>query len=317
MSTPPAVPLLRLLLALLDHQHRLDDERRKEETARSERRCRALQVAREKIIAMAKERGTEMTEAEANIAAAGVLDIAVREQAEEQMVRGEGPLVDMTPWNQAVSFLFQAMTVPCADERDPAVECGKEQRRWFEPSDDENRLREHLLRVRVGGVEGTSPLSRELARLDNADFGNHLANHLRQYFPAEMAAILGAINTPAAGHGRYRLEETNNTTWLVWGVGGAEKKKAVSIPQFGLLEAMRAAEKRPKEEVLHELRIDNEQNYDALQLRLNRKLKEWGVPFHFRVVCKEICVIRGAYEPKKGRQKKRQSGRQKRQKSRQ
>jgi predicted DNA-binding protein (UPF0251 family) len=49
------------------------------------------------------------------------------------------------------------------------------------------------LLVRVDDLEGTSPLSRELARLDNDGFGNRLAEYLREMFPAEMAAILDAL----------------------------------------------------------------------------------------------------------------------------
>jgi hypothetical protein len=137
------------------------------------------------------------------------------------------------------------------------------------------------------------------------------------------AAPQAKVNAPSSepggdgGHGRYQLEESQNTTWLIWDEGGALRKNAVSNAQFGLLEAMRRAERRPKEDVLHELKIANEQDYDALQLRLNHKLGTRAAPFHFRVISKEICVVRGVYAPKKGRQKKRQSGRRMRQKSRQ
>jgi hypothetical protein len=135
--------------------------------------------------------------------------------------------------------------------------------------------------------------------------------------PAVPASRQGAAPTGAApGHAFYRLEETPGATWLIWDETARQRKELVSLDQFGLLEAMQENSVRPKEEVLNELRTD-EQKYDALQLRLNRKLAVWGAPFHFRGARKKIHVTPGVYQPKKAPPRARQKTRQKSKKPRQ
>ena len=98
-----------------------------------------------------------------------------------------------TPWSEALSMLFQAIRVTVTDKNDPAVKFGEEYRFPDGSTADEGALRECLLRVRVGAVEGITPLSAELARLDAEGFGARLAAMLKERFPDDMSEIMAAL----------------------------------------------------------------------------------------------------------------------------
>jgi hypothetical protein len=287
----------------------------------SEERRARLRAYKQNLRDMAMAQGIALTEVDAGIQAARVLDNEEKLKAEACGMRGELPLVTKTPWNQGISFLFAHMTLPSACGPKPSPEeliCS-----WDRPSADESALRDYLTRFHSGAFDRSHPLSSELVRLDAAGFGNRLADHLRQMFPAEMSAILGTLamrsatgELPAprtdapAQDSLYQVEESSSVTWLVWCDERGSHKKPVSNSEYTLLEIMLKKSPAPKEDVVAELKIV-ESDYDTMQYRLNKKLAGWLAPFHFRGGSRQIHVTVGVYQPKP-RQKKRQKTRQKR-----
>jgi hypothetical protein len=202
------VPLLPLLLELLRWQHQQDDQDQKETEARMEAFQQAVSKRREELRAeylqAARARGTEITEKEER----EIEDRAAQEAAGQITRERAGTLLvpdrPRTPWEAALSHLFPAMTVPLTDGHDPREKLAREYCLPGEPTRDESALREYLVKFRLGGVEETSLLSAELARLDGEGFGNRLAESLWQEFPEEVQEIVGALSKAIAGTSKRR-----------------------------------------------------------------------------------------------------------------
>jgi hypothetical protein len=106
---------------------------------------------------------------------------------------GHFTVLSPTPWEKALSLLFQAMKVPLHDEHDPEEKLKRQYELPGDPSGDESSLREYLVRLELGGIRETSILSAELARLDSEGFGCRLAEALREEFPEDTKTILATV----------------------------------------------------------------------------------------------------------------------------
>jgi hypothetical protein len=209
MSNDSTIPLDPLLLRLLDWKEAQDERERIEaDTRRSEQRpimqarmAKLLPQARKSVRAQALARGETLKKSdaeaqaalEAGMQAARELDNQAQLESEKRARRGELPLVDRNPWNQALSLLWQNLRTPLTDTRDPAVRLARDYRLPDEATADESSLQEYLCRVRHGAVDETSPLSAEVARLDSEGFGDRLAGMLRREFPEAAQEVLGGL----------------------------------------------------------------------------------------------------------------------------
>ena len=123
----PTVPLVPLFVALLDNQHQLDERHARGDAVQkggvqSGRREAPRAIVYRVPARSTGTRGKHLTDQEENevkcraaleaeTEVARDLDERARREAEERLERGEIPLVRRTPWNQALSHLWPAMTV--------------------------------------------------------------------------------------------------------------------------------------------------------------------------------------------------------------
>ncbi|HMF10936.1 MAG TPA: hypothetical protein VKE94_01480 [Gemmataceae bacterium] len=78
--------------------------------------------------------------------------------------RGDAATVCRTPWNQALSFLWQALTIRLDRRGSKRRDDANAYRLPGEPTFDESPLREYLTRVHKDPVEETSAISSQIAR---------------------------------------------------------------------------------------------------------------------------------------------------------
>jgi hypothetical protein len=202
----PTVDLLRLLTELLRRQAEQEQKDREELDAKRPVYDQAMllrrKVLRAKYRREARASGEVMRKRTKNRIGQTAMRDAKRLVEAELAGALLVPSRSRTPWEATLPRLFCAMTVALRDEfsseerlrqeYDTSGESG-------EPTDDECALRVHLTRISLGGPSETSRLAAELARLNEAGFGDRLVASLRSEFPAEeVQAILNASQDAVA-----------------------------------------------------------------------------------------------------------------------
>jgi hypothetical protein len=177
------VGLVDLLLELLRFHVQEEDRRRAEADANQAEFTEAVRRRCEELHLSSNTTGAD-----------GALLVQAQEEISREWANiPVSPPSSQTPWQLALSHLFQHFKAPLTNQLDPEVKFVCEHRLPDESTTDESILREYLLRVRVGAVEETSLVSAELARLNAEAFGNRLAERLEEDFPQEIREILAAL----------------------------------------------------------------------------------------------------------------------------